>query len=72
MAIPSVPEKFLLLAKVHLTVWWSLWLSYFLKGAPCLYRSILSTNISRHLPKVVPLGGEGTSNPLEGFSANDG
>ena len=50
-----IPEKFLLFAKVHLTVWLSLWLSYFLKGTPCLYSPNLITTISRHIHKVVPL-----------------
>ena len=69
---PLIPEKFLLFAKVHLTVWWSLWLSYFLKGVPCLYSPNLITTISRYRYKAVPLELRGDQQSLEPFSANDG
>ena len=69
---PLIAEKFLLFANVHLTVWWSPWLSYFLKGVPCLYSPNLITTISRHRHKVVPLEPGGDQLSLEPFSANDG
>ena len=68
---PLIPEKFLLFAKVHLTVWWSPWLSYFLKGMPCLYSPDLITTILKHRHKVVSLGPRGDQLSLEPFSAND-
>ena len=69
---PSIPEKFLLFAKVHLTVWWSLWLSYFLKVTQCIYRHKLITIISMYWQKVVPLDLRGDQQPLEPFNTNDG
>ena len=69
---PSIPEKFLLFAKVHLTDWWSLWLSYFLKACFHVYRYNLITNISRHRQKVVPLELRGDQQSLEPFSTDDG
>ena len=64
-------KKFLLFGKVHLTVWWSLLLSYFHKGMPCLKSPNLITTISRHRYKEVPLELRGDQQSLEPFSTND-
>ena len=49
-----LPEKFLLCNNWYLTVWWSLWYSYFSLVCRPFYRANLTTGISSTPYKIVP------------------